>query len=131
MLATLGTAFQPSGSKEGGMQGCLFCNMAAGRMEVRKLHDDDRVFSVRDINPRAPIHFMVIPKEHIPSVAEIGEEHGPLLVHMVRVARDLARQEGIANRGYRLAFNCGEDGGQTIYHLHLHVLGGRRLGAEG
>ena len=113
------------------MQGCLFCDMAAGRMAVGKLHDDERVFSVRDINPRAPVHFMVIPREHIPSVVEIGEQHGPLLAHMVRVARDIAQREGIANRGYRLAFNYGEDGGQTIYHLHLHVLGGRRLGAEG
>ena len=113
------------------MPGCLFCDMAAGRIEVTKLHDDDLVFAVRDIHPRAPVHFMVIPKEHISGVPEISEEHGALLARLVTVASQLAEKEGIAKRGYRLAFNCGEDGGQTIFHLHLHVLGGRRLGAEG
>ena len=113
------------------MEDCLFCKMGAGRLEVSKLHDDELVFSVRDINPRAPTHFMVIPKEHIASVTEVQDEHGPLLARMVQVATDIAQREGLANRGYRLAFNYGEDGGQTIYHLHMHVLGGRRLGAEG
>ncbi len=113
------------------MQECLFCDMAAGRLEVSKLHDDELVLSVRDIHPRAPVHFMVIPKEHIPSVTEIREQHGALLAHMVQVACTVAKKEGIAGRGYRLAFNYGEAGGQTIYHLHMHVLGGRRLGAEG
>jgi histidine triad (HIT) family protein len=113
------------------MQSCLFCNMAAGRTEASKLHDDDLVFAVRDIHPRAPVHFMVIAKEHIPSAKDIGEEHGALLARMVTVANQLAKTEGIAKRGYRLTFNCGDDGGQVIYHLHLHVLGGRRLGAEG
>jgi histidine triad (HIT) family protein len=117
--------------KENGMQSCLFCNMAAGRTEASKLHDDDLVFAVRDIHPRAPVHFMVIAKEHIPGVPDIGEEHSALLARMVMVANQLAKTEGIAKRGYRLTFNCGEDGGQIIYHLHLHVLGGRRLGAEG
>src|SRR3972149_9246515 len=113
------------------MEDCLFCKMGAGRLEVSKLHDDELVFSVRDINPRAPTHFMVILKEHIASVTEVQDEHGPLLARMVQVATELAGREGLANRGYRLAFNYGEDGGQTIYHLHMHVLGGRRLGAEG
>jgi histidine triad (HIT) family protein len=113
------------------MANCLFCDMATGKAEATKLHDDDLVFSIRDINPRAPVHFMVIPKEHVPGAPDIGEGHGSLLVRMVMVANQLARKEGIAKRGYRLAFNCGDDAGQTIHHLHLHVLGGRRLGAEG
>jgi histidine triad (HIT) family protein len=113
------------------MQDCLFCNMGAGRMEVPKLYDDDLVFSIRDIHPQAPVHFMVIPKEHISGVPDLGEEHGPLLARMMRVANDVAAKEGIAKRGYRLAINCGADAGQAIYHLHMHVLGGRPLRAEG
>jgi histidine triad (HIT) family protein len=113
------------------MQDCLFCNMASGRMEVPKLHDDDLVFAIRDIHPQAPVHFMVIPKEHISGVPDLSEEHGPLLARMMRVANEVAQEEGIARRGYRLAFNSGDDAGQAIYHLHMHVLGGRPLRAEG
>jgi histidine triad (HIT) family protein len=105
--------------------------MAAGEVPVEKLHEDDLCFAINDINPRAPVHFMVIPREHIPTVREVGEQHGPLLGRLIAVANKVATAEGLAERGYRLAFNCGEDGGQTIYHIHLHVLGGRRLGAEG
>ena len=113
------------------MVDCLFCNMASGKMQVDKLYEDDLLFSIRDIHPRAPVHFMVIPKEHIPSAIDIREHHGPLVAHMIRVANQVAQSEGIAEKGYRLAFNVREYGGQTIYHLHLHVLGGRRLGPEG
>ena len=113
------------------MGDCFFCGMATGKVETSKLHDDDLVFAIRDIHPRAPVHLMVIPKEHIAGAPDIGEEHGALLARMFMVAHRLAQKEGVANRGYRLAINCGEDGGQTIYHLHLHVLGGRRLGAAG
>jgi histidine triad (HIT) family protein len=105
--------------------------MASGAMDVPKLHEDDLCFAIRDINPRAPVHFMVIPREHIPTVLDLEEGHGPLLGRLFVVANRLAAEEGIAERGYRLAFNVGDDGGQTIYHIHLHVLGGRRLGAEG
>lgn len=113
------------------MAECLFCNMASGEMAVDKLHDDQHVFAIRDIHPRAPVHFMVVPKEHIPSAVDIEERHGPLLAQMIAVANDIAQREGIAERGYRLAFNVREYGGQTIFHLHMHVLGGRRLGPEG
>ncbi len=113
------------------MTDCLFCRMANGEMPVEKLYEDDLVFSIRDIHPRAPVHFMVIPKEHIPTAQEIREEHGPLLARIFTVANQVARQEGLGDKGYRLAINVREHGGQTIYHLHLHVLGGRKLGAEG
>ncbi|MGQ9572796.1 MAG: HIT domain-containing protein [Dehalococcoidia bacterium] len=113
------------------MSECLFCDMGSGKTPVDKLHDDDRVFAIRDIHPRAPVHFMVIPKEHIPSAVDIGQEHGRLLAHMIQIANWVAQKEGIANKGYRLAINVGEYGGQTIYHIHMHVLGGRRLGPEG
>ena len=110
---------------------CLFCKMASGEMEVPKLYDDDLCFAIRDINPRAPVHCMVIPKEHIATVRELRESHDALLGRLFTVANKVAGAEGVAERGYRLAFNVGDDGGQTIYHIHLHVLGGRRLGAEG
>ena len=110
---------------------CLFCKMASGEMDVPKLHDDDVCFAIRDINPRAPVHCMVIPKEHIETMREVRESHGAVLGRLFDVANKVAADEGVSERGYRLAFNGGEDGGQTIYHIHLHVLGGRRLGAEG
>ena len=110
---------------------CLFCRMASGAMEVAKLHEDDLCFAIRDIHPRAPTHLLIIPREHIPSAREVRDEHGPLLARMVAVANRLADAEGIGERGFRLTFNVGPEGGQTIYHLHLHLLGGRRLGAEG
>jgi histidine triad (HIT) family protein len=112
-------------------QECLFCRMVRGEVPTQKLYEDELVFAIRDIHPRAPVHFMVIPKEHIPSAQEIGEKHGPLLARMFMVAKKVAQQEGIAEKGYRLAINVREHGGQLIYHLHMHVLGGRHLGPEG
>jgi histidine triad (HIT) family protein len=105
--------------------------MASWEMPVDKLHDDDRIFVIRDINPRAPVHFMVIPKEHIPTLAELTEGQAPLLYRMVAVAREVAAKEGISERGYRVVINCGREGGQAVFHLHMHVLGGRTLRVEG
>lgn len=110
---------------------CLFCRMSAGEMAVEKLHDDDLCFAIRDINPRAPTHLLIVPHAHIPSVRDVRDDHGSLLARMVEVANRLADGEGLGERGFRLAFNVGAEGGQTVYHLHLHLLGGRRLGAEG
>jgi histidine triad (HIT) family protein len=113
------------------MEDCLFCNMASGNMQVDKLFEDDLVFSIRDIHPRAPVHVMVIPKQHIPTAADITDDHGPLLGRMFAAAARVARQEGLDESGYRLAFNIGEHAGMTIPHLHLHLVGGRPLGPEG
>jgi histidine triad (HIT) family protein len=113
------------------MADCLFCNMAQGKMQVDKLYEDDLVYSIRDIHPRAPVHVMVIPKQHIDSATDLTEEHGPLLGRLFAAAAQMARQEGLDERGYRLALNVGEHGGMTIPHLHLHLLGGRPLGPEG
>jgi histidine triad (HIT) family protein len=113
------------------MQECLFCDFAHGRRPVDKLYEDELVYAIRDINPRAPVHVLVIPKEHIPSAREVEDGHGPLLARMFAVARAVAQQEGVAERGYRLTVNVGPEGGQAIYHLHMHLLGGRRLGREG
>jgi histidine triad (HIT) family protein len=105
--------------------------MAQGKMQVDKLYEDDLVFSIRDIHPRAPVHVMVISKQHIPTAAELTDEHGPLLGRLFAVAAQVARREGLDERGYRLAINVGEHAGMTIPHLHLHMLGGRPLGPEG
>ena len=109
---------------------CLFCQMARRDFPVDKLYEDSLVFVIRDINPRAPIHAMVIPKEHIVSARELTLDHGPLLGQLFTTASRVADDFEIGERGYRLTFNVGEEGGQTIYHLHLHLLGGRRLGPE-
>ncbi len=113
------------------MVDCLFCNMAEGKMQVDKLYEDDLVFSIRDIHPRAPVHVMVISKQHVASALELTDEHGPLLGRLFAAAAQVAREEGLHERGYRLAFNVGEHGGMTIPHLHLHIVGGRPLGPEG
>ncbi|MCH8814551.1 MAG: histidine triad nucleotide-binding protein [Chloroflexi bacterium] len=113
------------------MADCLFCKMVDGEIPTDPLYDDDLVFAIRDINPRAPVHFMMIPKEHIPTAHELRAEHGPILGRMFEAVASVAAEEGIAESGYRLAFNVGEAAGMTISHLHLHCLGGRQLGAEG
>ncbi len=110
---------------------CLFCRMVAGEVPAPKLIDDEDLFAIRDINPRAPVHILVIPKKHIPTAEDITEEDGPLLSRMTRAAAKLAAADGLAERGYRLAFNVRGDAGMTIWHLHMHVVGGRRLGPEG
>ena len=110
---------------------CLFCRMSSGEVPVDKVYEDEQVFAIRDINPRAPVHVMVIPREHLASAAVLTEANSGLLSTMIATANQVAKTLGIAESGYRLAFNIGNDGGQTIYHLHLHVLGGRELGPEG
>jgi histidine triad (HIT) family protein len=110
---------------------CLFCRMASGQLEVAKLHDDDLVFAIRDINPRAPVHLLIIPKEHIADARHITTEHADVVARMFMVATELGERESLGRRGYRLAFNVGEDAGMTIPHLHMHLVGGRHLGAEG
>lgn len=112
-------------------EGCLFCGMASGAIDAPKLHDDDLVFAVRDINPRAPVHILIVPNEHIADAACVSATHGAVLARMIEVAARLAAADGIGGRGYRLAFNVGEDAGMTIPHLHMHLIGGRHLGAEG
>lgn len=110
---------------------CLFCKMASGEFAVHKLHDDNLVFAIADIAPLAPTHIVLILKQHIPSAREVTADQAPLIGHMVKVAQDLARAAGVFDRGYRLAINVGEDGGQTIFHMHMHLLGGRKLGPSG
>jgi len=110
---------------------CLFCKMHAGEVPVTKVAENEHAFAIRDINPRAPIHILIIPKQHIDDARSIDWGHAEILAGMFVLAKEVARSEGLAERGYRLAFNVGPDAGMTISHLHLHLLGGRRLGPEG
>lgn len=110
---------------------CLFCKMVAGEIPVMRLYDDDLVMAFSDIAPRAPTHVLIIPKQHIASANELAAEHDLVLGRLFAAARRIASDLGLAERGYRLTFNVGPEGGQTIYHLHLHLLGGRQMGAEG
>lgn len=110
---------------------CLFCRMASGAIAVPKVVENEQVFVIRDIAPRAPVHLLVIPRQHIPHAQHLGPEHGPVLAHLFQTATEAARAEGIGDSGYRLAFNVLGDAGMTIWHLHLHVVGGRALGPEG
>ncbi len=109
---------------------CIFCQIVAGIVPSEILYRDEEVIAFRDINPQAPIHLVIIPKRHIPSLAHLSEEDLPLIGHLVNTANELAKREGIAESGYRLVINCGEQGGQLVPHLHMHLIGGRRLSGE-
>ena len=114
------------------MQGdCLFCKIIAGEIPSTAVLDRDTVYAFRDIAPAAPVHLLVVPKQHIGDVRDLVAGNGGILVEMFQAANDLARQEGIADSGYRLMFNVGPDAGQTVFHLHMHVVGGKPLGGVG
>jgi len=106
---------------------CLFCRIVAGEIPSDIVYQDKEFLAFRDIKPQAPKHIIIIPKTHITSLAELSEQQQGLIGRLVILARNLAEKEGIAQRGYRLAINCGPEGGQVIPHLHLHLIGGRRL----
>ena len=106
---------------------CLFCKIVAGDIPSAKVYEDDKVYAFRDIEPQAPVHILIIPKEHIASANELTEENASIVGHIFAVAAKIAKDEGIAEGGYRIVNNCGEDGGQTVKHLHFHMLGGRSL----
>jgi len=105
--------------------------MAAGEVPVERIAENEHAFAIRDINPRAPVHVLVIPKRHVPTAADLAPAHAEMLAGMFELATESARIERLTERGYRLAFNVGDDAGMTIWHLHLHLVGGRKLGPEG
>lgn len=110
------------------MADCLFCRIVAGDVPAEVVHADDLVVAIRDISPRAPTHLLLLPRRHIASAAELTEADGPMLGRLFTVAAELARAEGLAERGYRLVTNVGRESGQSVNHLHVHLLGGRRMG---
>jgi histidine triad (HIT) family protein len=110
---------------EGSIPDCLFCRIAAGTIPADRVHEDDLVVAFRDIAPRAPTHILLIPRRHIGSAADLTEADGPMLGRLFAVAAELARGAGVADGGYRLVSNVGQWGGQTVDHLHVHLMGGR------
>jgi histidine triad (HIT) family protein len=110
---------------------CVFCNMAQDPMHSAPVYRDDRVFAIKDINPKSPVHMLIIPNMHIASLAYVGPGQAPIMGHMFVVAEEIARREGVALSGYRLVVNQGRDSGQEIPHPHMHLLGGKKLGAMG
>ncbi len=107
---------------------CLFCDIVAGKVPCKKVHEDEHFLAFHDIRPQAPVHVLVIPKRHVTSLLEVTATDDPTLGALVRTARDLARTLGLADHGFRLVFNCGDDAGYSVYHIHAHLLGGRPLG---
>ncbi len=110
------------------MSDCLFCKIAAGEIPSTKVYEDEKVYAFLDIDPQAPHHIIIIPKEHIASGNEITEENATVVGHIFAVAASIAKEKGFAEKGWRIVNNCGSDGGQTVGHLHFHLLAGRNLG---
>lgn len=109
------------------MPSCLFCQIAAGNIDADIVRTGELTLAFRDIRPQAPVHVLIVPKEHLASIAELTEEHGDLLVEVAQMVKWIAEAEGVAESGYRVVTNTGPDGGQTVDHLHFHLLGGRRM----
>lgn len=110
---------------------CLFCGIGSGAVPAPHVHDDEHCFAINDIAPKAPVHVLVIPREHFSGAPETTPAREQAVGHLVKVAADLARQKGLEKDGYRLVLNSGPAAGQTVFHLHLHLLGGRPLGDMG
>jgi histidine triad (HIT) family protein len=104
---------------------CIFCKIIKGEIPSKKVYEDDVIFAFDDINPQAPVHTLVVPKQHIPTLNDMEDDK--IWSAMLKGAKEIARIKGVSEKGYRIVVNCGKDGGQIVMHLHLHVLGGKRL----
>ena len=107
------------------MHSCLFCEIIRGEKPSKKVYEDDRAFAFDDINPRAPVHVLICPKKHVPTLNDLTPGDNELVGHLFQVARRIAEERGIHQRGYRTIFNVNAGAGQSVYHIHLHVIGGR------
>ncbi|MEH6504333.1 MAG: histidine triad nucleotide-binding protein [Cycloclasticus sp.] len=110
------------------MSDCLFCKMVSGEITPDIVFETESVLAFRDVNPQAPVHILVIPKTHIATLADLTEQHTVQMGELMQAAKKIAEAEGLAESGYRTVFNCKEDAGQTVFHIHLHLLGGRKMG---
>ncbi|MFM2106573.1 MAG: Hit-like protein involved in cell-cycle regulation [Chloroflexota bacterium] len=110
------------------MADCLFCRIIAGEIPSEKVHEDELVVAIRDVAPRAPVHVLLLPRTHVASAREVGDADGAMLGRLFAVGARIAAAEGLTDRGYRLVTNVGADAGQSVGHLHVHLLGGRSLG---
>ena len=109
------------------MSDCLFCKILDGEIPCDRVYEDDHVIAFRDMNPQAPTHILVIPRKHISTVNDLTVDDKNIVGEMMLAAQAIAKQEGIEDDGYRLIMNCNEGAGQTVFHIHLHILGGRRM----
>lgn len=109
------------------MDNCIFCKIAAGDIPADKVYEDGEVVAFRDLNPQAPTHILVIPRKHIATLNDLRVEDEAVVGRMYGAAREIAAQEGLADAGYRTVVNCNEAGGQAVFHIHLHLLGGRMM----
>ena len=112
------------------MENCIFCKIINNEIPSNKVYEDDMVLAFKDINPQAPIHILVIPKKHIPSILEISKEDDTLIAHIYDVINIIAKKENIDKTGFRVITNCGQDAGQEVMHLHFHILAGRKLATK-
>jgi len=106
---------------------CLFCQIVEGKIPARMVLEEDDVVAFHDTNPKAPTHILVVPRRHITSITDLAGADDALIGRLVRKARDLAKKHGLAERGFRLVFNAGDDAGYSVHHIHLHLVGGRKL----
>jgi histidine triad (HIT) family protein len=107
------------------MEDCIFCKIIKGEIPSEKIYEDDMVLSFKDIEPAAPVHVLIIPKKHIGSINDLTEDDSKIIAHIYLVAKQIAAELGIDEKGYRIVTNCGEGAGQTVHHVHFHLLGGR------
>lgn len=110
------------------MSDCLFCKIIDQKIPAKIVYEDERAIAFRDINPVAPTHVLVIPRKHIATIDDVGPEDEAEMGHLYRVASAIAKQEGLGTRGYRTVMNCNEEAGQSVFHVHLHLVGGKHLG---
>lgn len=109
------------------MDDCIFCKIIKGEIPCNLVFEDDKVICFKDINPEAPVHVLIVPKKHIESLNSLTDEDTAIISHIYKVAKDVVKDLNVDNTGYRIVTNCGEDGGQSVNHVHFHVLGGRKL----
>ena len=110
------------------MADCIFCKIGSGEIPSDKIYDDGSVIAFRDLQPQAPTHILVIPRKHVSTLNDVPESGAQLLADLLLASQKIAKNEGIAEKGYRIVINCNEDGGQEVFHLHAHLLGGRYMG---
>jgi histidine triad (HIT) family protein len=106
---------------------CIFCDIAGKKRPAKIIYEDDKVFAFEDINPQAPVHVLVVPRKHLPTILDLEEGDADIAVALFTAANIIAKDKGISGPGFRLVMNCNADAGQTVFHIHLHVLGGRRM----
>ncbi|MFA5182131.1 MAG: histidine triad nucleotide-binding protein [Syntrophales bacterium] len=109
------------------MDDCIFCKIVKGSIPCRKVYEDEKVLAFDDIHPMAPVHVVIIPKDHIPTILDVSGDRMAIMSAMISAAQEVSRKKGIDESGFRVVVNCNADGGQVIFHLHMHVLGGKKL----